>query len=200
MPGGGTRSDRAGQGIGDFGPAFGRTDRPRYRFGMERRGDGEPRRRVEESPQGDAREGRRDEGDLDPGKTRVPRRIRQFRSHLVQSQAVAEAPCSNPDGRQWIHRDQIRRPPLRRMDAQRGAGRSTERVGARAAPRTGTSRPRSQELPDNRFVRTQRSRAVGRIRKNGYRLRGVRDAVGGSRQGAVAAGSAGKNRRLLNSM
>ena len=87
-------------------PAFGRPLHVRDRRRLERRGDGEPRRALRHPLQAPARARAGDEGAVDAGASRIPRRVREFRSGLAISQAEAEAASADPSRRRDRPHDQ----------------------------------------------------------------------------------------------
>ena len=94
------RPDHHREGGREPRPALRRAVPVRRRRRLEPRGDGEPRHRPAPALLADARAGRGDEGDLDPGRGRVPRRARRLRPHLVVAEAGAEAAPADPRRRQ----------------------------------------------------------------------------------------------------
>ena len=73
LPGDRARPDHHGEGGGDARPHLRRPLPVRRRRGLEPGGDAKPRHRPGHALQAHARERRGDEGDLDPGRGRVPR-------------------------------------------------------------------------------------------------------------------------------
>ena len=92
-------------------PAVGRPLRLRHRRRLERRGDGEPRRALQDALQADARARAGDEGAVDQGRGRVSRRVREVRPGLVVAEAGAAAASADHPGR----RDRLHAAPRRRI-------------------------------------------------------------------------------------
>ena len=124
------RSDRHRQGGGHPRPALGRPRALRHRRRLERRGDGEPRDRVEEPLAGAAGAGARDEDDLDGARGELSGRVRPLREDLGRSQAPAEAAPAHPHRRG-------------RGDVPSTASSSSATAGCRSCARTPTRWRRS---------------------------------------------------------
>ena len=77
------------------------------------------------APQAGARAHRGDEGDLDPGHRRVPRRVRRFRSDADLAEAGAEAASADPGGRRVSLQRAPRGALRRRLDAADHRGSPT---------------------------------------------------------------------------
>ena len=111
----------------------------RHRRRLERRGDGEPRRQVRDALQAAARARAGDEGDLDQGRGRVPRRVRQLRPDLALSQAQAAAASAAAARRRERSHLEAGGGVLRRLVPARRAA-SWEPKSARDAPEQGRAR------------------------------------------------------------
>ena len=116
----------------------------RNRRRMERRGDGESRRELQEALEDRAREDPRDARDLDQGSGRVSRRDRQLRQDLVVSETGAAGRPAGADGLAIAEDLRSRRRLLRRMAAdQQSAQRLARAHQATARCREGA---RAQEV------------------------------------------------------
>src|SRR5205085_12540166 len=92
---------------------------PLWRRGrLEPRGDGEPRHGPPPPLLAHARARGSDEGDLDPGRGRVPRRARGLRPDLVVAQAGAGTVSAGARRREWREGDRPRGRVRRRVDAE----------------------------------------------------------------------------------
>ena len=114
------RPDHHRQGGRERRLAVGRAPALRHRRRLEHRGDGEPRHRLQDALEAAARARAGDEGDLDQGRGRVPRRARRLRPDLVVAEARAEAAPADPHRRRRPERAPARRRLLRRLDADPG--------------------------------------------------------------------------------
>src|SRR5918999_1264134 len=185
-PGKPERGDRARQGPGVARPPLGRPLPVRRGGGLEPRGDGGPRDRPTAPLLQHARAGRGDQGDLDPGRGRVPRRARRLRSDVVVAQAGAgTAPAGGgggdrrqgdrPGARLWRR---VVPEPAQVPRGPEGAHRDPARAGR--PPREGV------------VLRGEARAARGRAARLGGRrpLRVLRLAGPGSKRGGGPSGPA----------
>ena len=145
-PGDAARSDRHRQDRLVDRPALQRPLPVRRRQRLEPGRDREPRHRLREPPQAGARADRGDEDDLDRGRARVSRRVRELRQDEAVAQADAEAASADHRRRRLPLCRAARDPLRRRLDSpRRPAGEGRRRRGHRQVPRDGErSRPRSR--------------------------------------------------------
>ena len=121
------RPDRAGEGGRLARRDLERPRHPGNRRRLERRGDGEPRHRFQASLEGAARARPGDEGDLDQGSGRVPRRVRQLRSHVELSEAGANGRTAGAVGLGGEEGAGASGRLLRRMDSDQPQARTVSR-------------------------------------------------------------------------
>ena len=112
MPGDRARSDRAREGSRVARHDFRRPRDFRNRRGLERRGDGESRRAVQEALENGQGKDPRDARDLDQRGGRVSRRVRELRSDLVVSQTGAGGRPAGPAGIAIAARPSIASPSI----------------------------------------------------------------------------------------
>ena len=134
LPRGRARPDHHREGSREPRSSVGRPLPVRHRRRLERRRDGEPRHTLQDALARAARARAGDEGDLDEGRSRVPRRVRELRQDLVLSQARAEAASADRCRRRRTDDLRSRRRILRRLDADQPAEQEPNRTHPGAAP------------------------------------------------------------------
>src|SRR5579885_1812806 len=189
VPGHPARSDPDGQAGRLARPDFRRPLSVRRRRRLERRRDGRSRHRLQHPLQADARAHRGDEGDLDGGHRRIPRRDGRFRPASGLAEAGAEALPAGHRRRHVPARGAAGAALRRRLDSAfaPAAIRGRDRLPAAIPADGGGSRPRPCRGAGDGVGRGARPRPHPALPRPGRGARRRQPAGRGCRQDAAAA-------------